>query len=184
MRRLTSLLVVLLALLAPRVFGQQFATMRTGDMFDMRLSGMPAEYAAEFSLQFTVGQDGTVNVPLIGEMKAAGLTATQLERTMQNKFIADKIFTHPTVIINIAAVARYVSVSGGVRAPQRLQWNPDLTLASAVGNCGGFGDFSSGKGIRIIREAKIFGTFNFKDLQKDPSRDPKLLPGDQVVVPE
>ena len=78
MRRLSTLLVVLLALLAPRVFGQQIATLRTGDMFDMRLSGMPAESAAEFSLQFTVGQDGTVNVPLIGEMKAVGLTATQL----------------------------------------------------------------------------------------------------------
>ncbi len=183
MRRFLTL-IALLAILTPRLFGEAFATLRTGDMFDMRLSGMPSEYAAEFSLQFTVGQDGTVNVPLIGEIKAAGLTATQLERTMQNRFMAEKIFTRPTVIINIAAVARYVSISGGVKAPQRLQWNPDLTLSSAVGNCGGFGDFSSGKGIRIIREAKVFGLFNFKEIQKDPAKDPRLLPGDQVVVPE
>ena len=69
---------------AHRLCAQAVATLRTGDVFEMRLSGMPQEYAAEFSLQFTVGQDGTVNVPLIGEVKAAGLTSTQLERTIQN----------------------------------------------------------------------------------------------------
>jgi polysaccharide export outer membrane protein len=182
MRRI-SLLIAVLALLAPRVFGE-VALLRTGDMFDMRLSGMPAEYATEFALQFTVGPDGTINVPLIGEIKASGLTSTQLERTIQNRFMAEKIFTHPTVIINIAPVARFVSVSGGVRAPQRLPWNTDLTLTSAIGNCGGFGDFGGGNKIRIIRESKVFGIFNIRDIQKDFSKDPKLLPGDQVVVPE
>jgi polysaccharide export outer membrane protein len=183
MRRIFCL-VVLLALLAPRLFGQAIATLRTGDMLDMRLGGMPADYAAEFALQYTVGQDGTINVPMIGEIKAAGMTSTQLERTIQNRLMAEKIFTRPTVIISIANVARYVSVSGGVRAPQRLPWNTDLTLSSAIGNCGGLGDFSNGKGIRIIREAKVFGLFNLKEIQKDPAKDPKLLPGDQVVVPE
>lgn len=176
--------VALLALLSPAAFGDTVAVIRGGDMFDMRLSGMPQEYAQEFSLQFTVGADGTVNVPLIGEIKAAGLTATQLERTMQNRFMAEKIFTNPTVIINIAQVARYVSVSGGVRAPQRLSWSNDLTLSSAIGNCGGLGDFGSPKGIRIVRDGKIFGMFNLKDIQGNPASDPKLLPGDQVLVKE
>lgn len=183
MRRFSCLLV-LLALLAPRLFGQTIATLRTGDVFDMRLSGMPAEFAQEFTLQYTVGQDGTINVPLVGEIKAAGLTATQLERTIQNRLMGEKIFKQPTVIINIAPVARIVSVSGGVRQPQRLQWSPDLTLTSAIGNCGGLDEFSNGKGIRVIRESKVAGTYSWRDLQKDPSLDPKLLPGDQVTVPQ
>jgi polysaccharide export outer membrane protein len=183
MRRILSL-AALLCFLVPSVYAETVAMLRTGDVFDMRLSGMPAEYAAEFSLQYTVGQDGTVNVPYIGEIKAAGLTSTQLERTMQNRFMAEKIFTRPTVIINIAQVARFVSVSGGVRAPQRLPWNADLSLSSAIGNCGGLGDFGNAKKIQIIREAKVFGVFSLRDIQKDPSKDAKLLPGDQVVVPE
>jgi polysaccharide export outer membrane protein len=153
-------------------------------MFDMRLGGMPAEYAQEFALQFTVGQDGSVNIPLIGEIKAAGLTGSQLERTIQNRLMAEKIFTRPTVIISIAQVARFVSVSGGVRAPQRLQWNPDLSLSSAIGNSGGLSDFGSPKGIRIVREGKVVGVFNLKDIQGDPAKDVKLLPGDQVLVRE
>ena len=153
-------------------------------MFDMRLGGMPAEYAQEFALQFTVGQDGTVNVPLVGEIKAAGQTGSQLERIIQNRLMAEKIFTRPTVIISIAQVARFVSVSGGVRAPQRLQWNPDLSLSSAIGNSGGLSDFGSPKNIRIVREGKVVGTYNLKEIQSDPGRDPKLLPGDQVMVRE
>lgn len=183
MRRLI-LLLAFLALIAPRMHAQGVATLRAGDVFDMRLGGMPAEYAQEFSLQYTVGPDGTINVPLVGEIKAAGLTSTQLERTIQNRLMAEKIFKQPTVIISIAQVTRAVSISGGVRQPQRLQWTSDLTLTSAIGNCGGLGEFSNGKGIRIIRDRQVAGTYNWKDLQKSPENDPKLLPGDQVTVPE
>jgi hypothetical protein len=79
---------------------------------------------------------------------------------------------------------RFVSVSGGVRQPQRLTWSPDLTLGSAIGNCAGLNDFGSPKGVRIIRDGKIFGVFNYNEILKDPSKDQKLLPGDQVLVRE
>jgi len=121
--------------LAMPVNNGTIATLRPGDVFEMRLSGMPAEYAGDFNLQYSVGSEGTVSVPLIGEMRAAGLTASQLERQVESKLVNDKIFTHPTVLINIAQATRYVSISGGVRQPQRLSWSNDLTLSSAIGNC-------------------------------------------------
>ena len=146
---------------------------------------MPAEFANDFNLQYTVGQEGTVNVPLIGEVKAAGLTASQLEKAIEGKLVAEKIFTRPTVLINIAQAMRYVSISGGVKQPQRLSWSSDLTLGSAIGNCAGLSDFGSPKNIRIVREGKIGGAVQcLREVQADPSKDPKLLPGDQVVVPE
>lgn len=160
------------------------ALIRPGDIFEMNLSGMPAEFANDFKLQYTVGAEGTVNVPYIGEVRVAGLTATQIERNVEAKLMSEKIFTRPTVLISVAQTTRYVSVSGGVRQPQRLSWSSDLTLSSAIGNCAGLSDFGSPKNIRIIREGKIFGTFNLTELQKDPSADPKLLPGDQVLVRE
>ena len=183
MRR-TLVLFLFLVLAASRLPAQSVATLRTGDVFEMRLSGMPQEFAADFTLQYTVSQDGNVNVPLIGQIKAVGLTSSQLEQTIQGKLISEKIFTHPTVLISVAQANRYVSISGGIRAPQRLSWSTDLTLSSAIGNCQGLSDFGSPKGIRIIRDGKVAGTYNLKDLQKDPSIDPKLLPGDQVVVRE
>ncbi|HSI12047.1 MAG TPA: polysaccharide biosynthesis/export family protein [Chthoniobacter sp.] len=160
------------------------ALIRPGDSFEMSLSGMPADFAADFRAQYTVGSEGTFNVPLIGEIRAVGLTATQIERNVEAKLVSEKIFTRPTVLITVAQATRYVSISGGVRQPQRLSWSSDLTLSSAIGNCQGLSDFGSPKNIRIIREGKIFGSFNLNELQKDPSLDPKLLPGDQVLVRE
>ena len=151
----------------------------------MRLTGMPPEVIQDISnIQYSIGPDGTVNIPLIGKTKASGLTSTQLEDAIQAKFIADKIFTRPTVIINVAQGARFISLSGGVRQPGRQPWTSDLTLLSAIGSAGDLNDFASGKGIRVIREGKVFGTYNFKELSKDPSKDIKLLPGDQVIVPQ
>ena len=115
----------------------------------MRLSGMPQDLAAEFAIPYTVGQDGTVNIPLIGEMKVSGLTANQVEREIQAKLISEKIFTHPTVVINIGGAVRFVSVGGGVRAPQRLQWSQDLTLHTAIDNVGGLDDFGNPKGVKF-----------------------------------
>jgi polysaccharide export outer membrane protein len=161
---------------------QPVPLIRIGDVFEMRLSGMPQDLAAEFAIQYTVGQDGTANIPLIGEMKVSGLSANQAEREIQTKLVAEKIFTHPTVVITIGGAARFVSVGGGVRAPQRLQWSQDLTLRTAIENVGGLDDFGNKKGVRLIRDGKIFQVYNLKDLEKDPSKDPKLLPGDQVFV--
>ena len=161
------------------------ATLRAGDVFEMRLTGMDPSVISDIAnIQYTVGPDGTVNIPLIGKVRAGGLNPTQLEDTIQAKFIADKIFTKPTVIINVHQGERSVTLSGGVRQTGRRLWTADTTLSSAIADAGGLGDFPSGKGIRIIREAKLFGTYNYKEIQKDPAKDVKLLPGDQVVVPD
>ena len=179
-----SLLLVLLSLLTPQLRAEDApATLRPGDAFDMKLTGMPREVIDDIAnIQYTIGPDGTVNIPLIGKTKASGLTSTQLEDAIQAKYIAGKIFTNPTVIINVAQGARFISISGGVRQPGRMPWSSDLTLASAIGNAGDINDFGNPKGIRVIRDGKVFGTYNLKDISNDPAKDPKLLPGDQVIV--
>jgi polysaccharide export outer membrane protein len=166
------------------VHGEVAVTLRKGDLFEMRLSGMPAEYAAAFAVQYTVNQDGTVHVPLLGEMKAAGMTASQLERSIQSKLVADKVFTHPTVLISVPQTGPFVSISGGVSHPGRLPWSPDLTLAAGIANCIGLDGFHDPIRIRLIRKRKLVGVYSFLEILRDPSKDAKLLPGDQVIVPE
>lgn len=156
-------------------------TLRPGDSFEMRLGGVPPDLAVDFNITYTVSQEGTVNIPLIGKTRAAGLTPPQLETDVQNKLISQKLFTHPSVNINSAPGTRFISIGGGVRAPQRLPWTADLTLGSAIQIAGGLSDFGSPKGIRLIREGKAT-IFNLKDFDRDPSVDPKLLPGDQIIV--
>lgn len=180
--RLLLLPFVLLTLLAPRLSAQAIAVLRPGDVFEMRLGGMAAEFAQDFNSQYTFGQDGTVNIPLIGEIRGVGLTPQQLQTAIQNKLVSDKIFTRPSVNISVMQTLRSVTIGGSVRAPGRQQWSDDMTLTSAVAAAGDLSEWGDAKRVRLIRERKV-QVFDLRKIAKDPALDPKLLPGDQVIVP-
>jgi len=162
----------------PATLTGQGAAFRAGDAFELHLSGMPAEDALPFAQQFTIGGDGYVNVPLGGQVRAAGLTQSQLERAIEKRLVDEKIFSHPTATINVAPLARFVTIGGQVRAPQRMSWTADLTLTSAISAAGGPADFAGNK-IKLTRGGQVT-LFTKKELEKAPEKDPKLLPGDQV----
>jgi polysaccharide export outer membrane protein len=157
------------------------ATVRPGDTFEVRLGGVPVELAQEFNIGYTVSQEGTVNVPNLGPLHVAGLTPPGVEKLIQDRLVAGKIFTHPSVNINPSAGSRFVVIGGGVRAPQRLAWSPDLTAGSAVQLAGGLTDFGTLRGLKIIREGQVT-VYDGRKFESNPSLDPKLLPGDQIII--
>jgi protein involved in polysaccharide export with SLBB domain len=154
------------------------AVFRTGDTFELRMTGMPLEDANMYSLIFTIGGDGMVNIPLGGQIRAAGLTQSQLEKAIEKKLVDEKIFTNPTATINVPNQARFVTVGGNVRAPNRQPWSSDLTLLVAVAAAGGGNEWAGDK-IDLIRGGQV-QTFSLKKLNRNPSDDPKLLPGDRL----
>jgi polysaccharide export outer membrane protein len=176
------LAILSLALLLPR-HGHAQAVIRNGDVFELTLSGMPVEFAAEFHLSFTVGDDGEVRVPLIGGLRATGTSTTQLARAIERKLVADKIFTNPTAVINLQPQSRFVTVGGAVRAPQAVPWNTDMTLSTAITRAGDFGDFANKKKIKLTRDGKV-SYYNLTKSETDPTQNPKLLPSDEVTVKE
>jgi polysaccharide export outer membrane protein len=175
MRFVALFLSVTFALISG-VFAQ--ATLRPNDTFDMQLNGVPPEVAQDFRGMYTVGDDGNVSVPLIkGNMRAAGLTVAQFQRAVEQRLIAEKIFTNPTILVNLQARTRFVTVGGAVRAPQAVDWSADMTLSAAIKRAGGITEFGSLKKIRILRDGKT-GVFNLTRAEQDPNQNPKLLPGD------
>ena len=155
---------------------QDGATFRPGDSFELRMSGMPQEDAAQFSQPFTIGADGSISVPLAGQIPAAGLTQSQLERAIERKLVGEEIFRFPTATINVGN--RFVTVGGQVRQPNRLPWSSDLTLLTAISAVGGGNDFAR-DGVELIRDKKM-SVFSIRRLRKDPSQDPQLFPGDRI----
>jgi polysaccharide export outer membrane protein len=144
----------------------------------MSLSGMPAE--ENFARAYTIGNDGFVNIPYAGQVRAAGLTQSQLERAIEQRFVEGKIYRWPTVTINVQSGARYVTIGGSVRAPQRMVWAADLTLSGAVMAAGGAGDFGGDK-VNLIRSGNR-STYSLKKIRANPADDPRLFPGDQVEL--
>ncbi len=156
---------------------------RNGDVFEMRLSGAAVEYLQEFSNLALVVNDGFVNVPMIGRIRAEGLSTTQIATAIEKKYRDEKIFTNPVVSLNPVQTAvnqRKIIIGGAVRAPGDRAWSADLTLTAAIALAGGPGEWAT-DAIKIIRAGKA-EKYSRKAIAKNPSADPLIQAGDMIVV--
>jgi polysaccharide export outer membrane protein len=156
--------------------------LRSGDTVDIRIANVPPEDQGQWDASYTVDESGSLNLPFIGMVKVGGAPPSQVQIEIQNKLIADGIYTNPTVTVTPPAGMRFISMGGAVRQPGRIPYTSDLTLMSAISAAGGASDFA-GDTIRLIRGGKI-QKYSRKKLDKDPSKDPRIEPGDQIEIKE
>ena len=72
----------------------------------------------------------------------AHLTASAIQSTIERAYVAQGIFTHPTITLNIAPAARFVNVSGAVKSPGRVPYSADMTVLTAIVAAGDFNEFA------------------------------------------
>ena len=128
-----------------------------------------------------IDDEGMINLPFIGHMKAAGKTTAEFEREIENSYITNQIYKHITV--NVVMPQQFIFVDGAVRLPNRIQLVAGLTLLQAISAAGGANDFANQEKVQLIRgEANVI--YNVKELRKTPEKDPLLEAGDRIFVPE
>jgi protein involved in polysaccharide export with SLBB domain len=176
MRTLLCLLSLLLLSLLPANADQ---VLRDGDIFRLAIGGAPREYTADFELEYTIN-DGMVTIPIIGRMRAAGLSPNSLAGAIEKRLKEEKIFANPTVILNPTPNARTLVIGGAVRNPGRQPWAIDMTLTQAIAAASGPSEWAEDK-VKLIRGGK-FEIFSRKAIKKQPDTDPKVFPGDFVEV--
>jgi len=156
--------------------------LRNGDTVDIRIANVPPDDMQQIDGSYTLDEAGMINLPYIGMVKAGGLPPSQVQVTIENKLVSAGIYTSPTITVNPPANMRFISVGGAVRAPGRVPYTSDLTLMTTINAAGGASDFAGDK-IKMIRGGKIIW-FSRKALDKDPSLDPRIEPGDQIEIKE
>ncbi len=179
MKRIFSILFTVIAFGSLRLHADN--RFRNGDIFEMRVSGPPDELTREFSVTLVV-DEGSVNVPMIGRIAAAGMSGTQLAITIERQLREAKIFTVANVNITPVRDAnpqRTILVSGAVKAQGRQAWTQDLTLMGAIAVAGGASEFRK-DGIKIIRGGRAT-SYSWKAISKNPASDPKVEVGDTIV---
>jgi polysaccharide export outer membrane protein len=92
---------------------------------------------ADLSGKFSVEADGTLTFPLIGRVKAAGLTLRALEDALRTQF-GDGYLKNPQVAVSIEEYkSQRVFVMGEVRGPGAYQLTGDMTIIEALAKAGG-----------------------------------------------
>ncbi len=151
---------------------------RKGDFVRIDLTGVPAQDQSTFELK--IDESGNISMPHIGSITAAGLNSVSLKEKIEIMYKMAQIYNNPNVSIT-SQQARFVSVSGEVRAPQRIYHAKDLTALGAIATCGGFTDFSDRRRVKLLRDGQVI-EFNANEMIEDPSKDISLLPEDIIQV--
>jgi polysaccharide export outer membrane protein len=86
---------------------------------------------------FTVGDDGSIAFPLVGTVKAEGLSSKSLAEEISSELIHKNLMPNPSVSVEIAQY-RPISVLGEVNHPGQYPYQPGLTMLGAVALAGGF----------------------------------------------
>jgi len=155
----------------------------SGDTLGIKIS--PAE---ELSKDVIVGDDGTIEFPLIGTVSVKGITKNKLENILQKKL--SKYITNPKVEIIIRYYSKkQITLLGEVIKPGIYQYKDGLHLFELITQIGGFTPNAGIKNIKVYRgqqENKKIIVVNLEDIIKngDFSKDFLLNPGDVVEVPK
>lgn len=132
--------------------------------------------------------DGTVSLPLVGVVQAAGLTRTEFEAKLRD-LLEERFIQDPQVTITVTEYrSRQVSVIGAVTKPGTYQMIGPRNLLQMISEAGGLTN-DAGKEILILRRDESGRAerlrLDLDDLviKGDPELNIALSPGDVINVP-
>ena len=132
-----------------------------------------------------VRPDGMVSLPLLDDVKAAGLTPMQLREHIAQKLT--EFVPSPAVSVIVNDVRSFkVAVIGEVLRPARYDLKSRTTLLDVLALAGGFNQFASRTRLVVLRtegpkQSRI--PVNYNRVISGEEENPALKPGDIVIVP-
>ncbi len=154
----------------------------------------------DLSGKFTVEADGSFTFPLIGRVKAGGLSLRQFEGELKKK-LADGYFKNPQVSVAVETYrSQRIFIVGEVRNPGTYPLTGDMTLIEAIARAGSTTPAASPEAI-VVRAPAGKATdgpilpgekeatadtqrVNLRDLQSGTlSQNVALRDGDTIFVP-
>jgi len=142
---------------------------------------------AELTRDVTVMPDGKITYPLIGEITAQGLTASELKKAIADRL--QNFVTAPEVTVVVKeSRSQVVYAIGKLTRPGPIALAPGMTVMQALSAAGGFTEWADTKNILIVRREGGKETqlrFNYKEFTSGEKLEQNILlkPGDTVVVP-
>lgn len=141
----------------------------------------------DLTTDVTVRPDGLITLPLLQDIKAAGLTPDELKASIIEA--AKRYVASPTASVIVRQInSRKVYITGEVQKPGAYALTSPMTVVQLIAVAGGLKEFAKAKEILVVRTVKgqpVSYRFNYQDVAKGRrfAQNIALLPGDTVVVP-
>ena len=154
---------------------------------------------ADLSGKFTVEADGTFTYPMIGRVKAGGMTLRQVEGQVKKQLKDEGFFNNPQITVSVDQYrSQKIFVVGEVRTPGSYPLSGDMNLVEALARAGSTLPTASGE-VVIVHPRSGHGSgpvlpnqesadnvvrIDIRDLQNGSlSQNAALRDGDTIFVP-
>jgi len=142
--------------------------------------------APELNQSQKIGTEGTLSLPMIGQVHAAGKTPAALQSELQNLY--KSLLQDNEVVVTVESKAIPVVVSGAVRNPGKVVFERPATVLEAVMEAGGFtpeADMRKVTVIRIVKGQHQTQVFDLRPVIKGQAETATYVSGGDVIyVPE
>ena len=156
----------------------EVAHFHVGDTVTVAFSGLP-DIQTPPPHQEPIKEDGTITLPDIGKVQAAGKTAGELQNEIHDSYVP-KFYTHLTVTVSTGDRVYYVR--GEVKGPGRQLYVGETTVSRAIASAGDFTDFANHNNVLLIRSNGERIRVNVDKVMEGKEVDPPVYPGDQIEV--
>jgi polysaccharide biosynthesis/export protein len=134
-----------------------------------------------------VRTDGNISLPLINEVRVAGMTPLQIQNMIAEKLKG--FLTNPQVTVTVTDIrSKRAFITGEVIRPGGYSLNAETSVLQLIAQAGGFTPFAKRDSIVVLRveDGKSMKLkFRYKEVVqgKKTEQNIALHPGDTVVVP-
>jgi protein involved in polysaccharide export with SLBB domain len=153
--------------------------LRIGDKVKVELSGIsdkPDPYDRD------IKEDGSINLPYIGNIAADGKTTSQLETDIKAAY-EPKWFPH--INVTVTPTARFFYVMGMVNTSGtgRMVYAGPITVLGAIAAAGDFNPFANKRHVQITRANGKIEFVNCVKALRHPELNVLVFPNDTITVP-
>ena len=132
--------------------------------------------------------DGIISMPLIKDVKVAGLTPAEAEKIITELLSKQIRAPDVTVIVSGINSKKVFFVGGGIRKEGPLPYTYRMTIMQGISEAGGLTDYAKRKKIYVLRnengrQYKLAFDYDAVLRGERMELNLTLLPGDTIVVP-
>jgi polysaccharide export outer membrane protein len=172
-----SIIFIFFILSTGYVFSKDYV-IGDGDNLQISVWGSP-----ELSLGVTVRPDGKISLPALGEVKASGLTPTELKDVLEKELAS--IVKKPIVTVIVTGMRNYdVLVFGNGAPPGIRTLNKETTLLQFLSQLGSVENADFEKAYLVRNNQKIKTGFYELFIKGDLEQDIVLEPNDILFIPD
>jgi polysaccharide biosynthesis/export protein len=167
---------------AGTVTGDQFNAYKIGpqDVLDITVFKVP-----DLTKSVQVADSGTISLPLVGEIQAAGKSAQDVEKELTRQ-LGGKYLNNPQVSVLIKEyVSQRVTIDGAVKKPGSYPLRINTSLLQSVALAEGIQHEIASQQAVVVRhtgKTQVVARFDLEAIRSGQAKDPGVQPGDHIII--